>query len=86
MDIQKHIDINQFPHKITLNMSSDFDEKASDILRKNGIPIINFSFNTKRKHQEADIVDQIRWYDCVWEDNDGDIIAFWDRKTKVLMF
>ncbi len=58
----------------------------ADILRKNGISVANVFFNTKMKHKSADIVDQIRWHDYVWKDDNDNIIAFWDRKTEKLMF
>ena len=77
---------NIFTNKIPMKQSAALEEKMAETLRENGISTMNVFFNTYKSHKGLVFETRVTKYDYIWKDDHGSIIAFWDHRSKQLMF
>ncbi|MHA1468976.1 MAG: hypothetical protein ACTSSP_00290 [Candidatus Asgardarchaeia archaeon] len=80
------IDVKSFTRTAHMLDDTKFDEKAQAIFSNLHLGFLTEVFLTRKGHIKLDIYDQIKKYDSMWLNTDGQIVAYWDHRTKLLHY
>lgn len=85
-DYDKRIDLSSFKRREEIKEDVGFERTVRDILRIKNIRTSECFLNTTTKRSHLDICKEIIDCDYVWFNKDGEVIAFWEQKTKTLYY
>lgn len=81
-----NINVSNFGRTAYMKDDTKFDEKANAIFSNLHFRFLTEIFLTEKSHATLDIYDQIKKYDSMWLNKAGQIVAYWDHRTKLLHY